>query len=336
MGLSPEWAQYKGQATVMEQQFIKDVEITEEFAGLRMDKALSELIEGVSRSRIQQWIRNGQVQFEGVPVETRGEAMLGQVIHICADLAAEVLLEPEDIPLDIVFEDEHLLVVNKPVGLVVHPGAGNMSGTLVNGLLHHDPTLESLPRAGLVHRIDKDTSGLLVIAKTVAAHGDLVEQLQTRQMGREYEAVARGVIVSGGTVDAPIARDPRDRQRMAIRDEGREAVTHYRVLERFRSHTRLRLKLDTGRTHQIRLHMAHIKRPLVGDPVYGGRGVLAAGMTNATRDFLNGFRRQALHARKLSIIHPSSRQPMVWQVPAPMDMQQLITVLRRDTEENAA
>lgn len=303
--------------------------------GWRLDQAAALLFGEFSRSRLQAWIAAGELRLNGEIANQRESVKHRDVLSLSAALTLDPGVRAENIPLNIVYEDDALIVVNKPAGLVVHPGAGNTSGTLVNALLHYAPALDALPRAGLVHRIDKDTTGLLVIAKTLEVHASLVAALQAREISREYEAVVRGHLVSGGTINKPIDRDPRDRTRMAIRQDGRESVTHYRVLERYKSHTRLRLKLETGRTHQIRIHMASEKHALVGDPVYGGRLAIPAGTTPALENALRGFNRQALHARRLGLTHPVSGEWMDWQVLPPEDMQQLIQCLRADTEAEA-
>ena len=232
--------------------------------------------------------------------------------------------------LDVVYEDADLLVINKPAGLVVHPGAGNASGTLMNGLLAHAPQLESLPRAGIVHRLDKDTSGLLLVAKSLPAHTALVRALAERAISRQYLAICNGVLTGGGTIDAAIGRHPVDRTRMAVRDAGRPAVTHYTVIERFRAHTYVRVILETGRTHQIRVHFAYRRHALVGDPVYGGRLALPAGASEALRDALRGFRRQALHAARLELRHPVTAEDLGFEVPPPADCDRLLQALRED------
>ncbi|WP_455217043.1 23S rRNA pseudouridine(1911/1915/1917) synthase RluD, partial [Kaarinaea lacus] len=238
--------------------------------------------------------------------------------------------QPQKLPLDIVYEDDAVIVINKPPGLVVHPGAGNRDSTLGNALLHHAPELESVPRAGVVHRIDKDTSGLLVIARTLQAQKSLVEQLQARSFEREYEALTQGVMTAGGTVDAPIGRHPVNRLRQAVVASGKEAITHYRVREKFRAHTFISVKLETGRTHQIRVHMAHIHYPLVGDPVYGGRLRIPANASPELENALRSFKRQALHAARLGFVHPKSGKPVEWQVAMPDDMAHLIEACRED------
>jgi 23S rRNA pseudouridine1911/1915/1917 synthase len=240
----------------------------------------------------------------------------------------------EDIPLTIVYEDEEIIIVNKPAGMVVHPAAGNYDGTLVNALLHHAPELNEVPRAGIVHRLDKETSGLLAVARTLKSQKHLVEMLQARVMKRQYQAVACGVMTAGGTVNAPIDRHPVDRKRMAVVANGKPAVTHYRVMERFRIHTHIRVDLETGRTHQIRVHMAHIHYPLVGDPVYGSRLRLPSDCSAELADFLRNFKRQALHAARLGLEHPTTGEMMEWEAPLPEDMQQLIRLLHEDAEQH--
>jgi 23S rRNA pseudouridine1911/1915/1917 synthase len=301
-----------------------------ELAGQRLDRALVDLLPDYSRSRLQQWIEQGRVTLEDRPCRSRERVQAGQRIHVRLELQAAVEDRPQALPLDIVYEDAALLVINKPAGLVVHPGAGNPEGTLLNALLHHAPDLAQIPRAGIVHRLDKDTSGLLVVARTLAAHAALVKAMQARAIEREYEAVVCGVLTAGGTVDQPIGRDERDRTRMRVKRAARAAVTHYRVFERFRAHTHVQLMLETGRTHQIRVHMQYIRHPLVGDPVYGRRLGMPAGASPALREALQQFRRQALHARRLALVHPLTGTAMEWRAPAPMDLQQLLAALRAD------
>jgi 23S rRNA pseudouridine1911/1915/1917 synthase len=243
--------------------------------------------------------------------------------------------QPEDIPLDVLYEDSEVFVLDKPAGLVVHPGAGNPDGTLVNALLHRDPSLVSLPRAGIVHRLDKDTSGVMVVARTLPAHTALVAQLSARQVHRQYLAVVVGALVSGGTASGAIDRHPRDRIRMAVRDDGREAVTHFRLRERFRAHTLLECRLETGRTHQIRVHMAHLKHPIVGDPMYGGALKLPRGASDDLVAALRGFKRQALHAETLEFVHPASGEPVRVSAPVPDDLQRLLAALRADNAAHA-
>lgn len=304
-----------------------------ELSDRRLDQAAAELMPEHSRSRIQSWIKAGALTVNGRVCKPRDKVMLDDRLSLEAEPEAQVTWEAEEIELDIVYEDEHLLVINKPAGLVVHPAAGHAAGTLVNAVLSHAPEVENLPRAGIVHRLDKDTSGIMVVARSLIAHTSLVEQLQDRTMGREYEAVVVGTLTGGGTVDAPIGRHPRERKKMAVVASGKPAVTHYRLVERFAAHTHVRCKLESGRTHQIRVHMAHIKHPLVGDPVYGGRMRLPKGATDELRDALAEFRRQALHARQLTLEHPETGEIMSWEVPLPEDMVGLLEALRAHVKE---
>ncbi|MEJ1296680.1 MAG: 23S rRNA pseudouridine(1911/1915/1917) synthase RluD [Candidatus Sedimenticola sp. (ex Thyasira tokunagai)] len=301
-----------------------------ELAGKRLDQALAILFPDFSRSRLQQWIKQERVTLDGVVRRSRDKLVGGEQVELNALIEDQVECRPQAIPLDLVYEDDQILVVNKPVGLVVHPAAGHPDGTLQNALLHHDPELVQLPRAGIVHRLDKDTSGLLVVARTTGAHRSLVEQLQDRAFKREYRTIVTGVMTAGGTVDQPIGRHPTHRTRMAVVFSGKPAVTHYRVIERFKAHTYLRVQLETGRTHQIRVHLAHIRYPIVGDPVYAGRLRMPGGMTDALRSELKDFRRQALHARRLGLTHPTTGEWMEWESPLPDDMEQLLAVLKRD------
>lgn len=310
--------------------------IPEHLSGQRLDVALAEVYPSYSRSRIKQWIEQGQVRVDGRQVKPRSKVYAEQTLHIDVMFEdANPRCEPQAIALDIVFEDEHLLVVNKPDGLVVHPAAGHASGTLQNALLHHAPACRQVPRAGIVHRLDKNTTGLLVVAKTLSAHNALVEQLQARAFRREYQAVVQGVMTGGGTVDRPIGRHRHDRKKMAVREEGKAAVTHYRVLQRFRAHSHIRVKLETGRTHQIRVHMQSIRHPLVGDPVYGGRSKLPPAAGEALVAQLRGLRRQALHACQLGLQHPATGEAMQWQASLPTDMQSLLQALQEDAQQHA-
>ncbi|HEY5780640.1 MAG TPA: 23S rRNA pseudouridine(1911/1915/1917) synthase RluD [Lysobacter sp.] len=304
-------------------------------AGRRFDAVLAELFPDFSRSRLASWIKSGDARLDGREVRPRDPVRGGETVTLNAELEVQTHSEPEDIALDVLYEDEHVIVVNKPPGLVVHPGAGNPAGTLVNALLHRDPSLNTLPRAGIVHRLDKDTSGVMVVARTLPAHTALIEQLSSREVHRQYLAVVVGSLVSGGTANAPIDRHPRDRIRMAVRDDGRDAVTHFRLRERFRAHTLLECRLETGRTHQIRVHMAHLKHPIVGDPLYGGPLKLPKGATEELIAGLRGFKRQALHAETLEFIHPVGREPVRCSAPVPDDLQRLIRVLHDDTRAAA-
>jgi 23S rRNA pseudouridine1911/1915/1917 synthase len=301
-------------------------------AGRRFDQALAEMFPDYSRSRLSGWIKDGAVTLDGQRVASRQLLRGGERVRIEVELELEVTSAPQAIALDIVYEDEHLLVLNKPAGLVVHPGAGNSAGTLLNGLLHHDPQLAELPRAGIVHRLDKDTSGLMVVARTLPACTALIDLLSRHEVVRQYEAVVMGTMVAGGTVDEPIGRSMGDRLRQAVRDEedGKRAVTHYRLRERFRAHSLLQCQLETGRTHQIRVHMAHIGHPLVGDPLYGGGLKLPKGASEELTATLRGFRRQALHAEKLSFVHPVSGEELSFSAERPVDQRELIEALRTD------
>ncbi len=292
-------------------------------AGLRFDQALAHLLPEYSRSRLALWIKAGQATLDGRAVQPRQKVRGGEAIEVVPSAGPETLAHrAEDIPLDIVFEDASLLVINKPAGLVVHPGSGNWHGTLLNALLRHAPALAGIPRAGIVHRLDKDTSGLLVVARTLPAQTDLVRQLQARSVKRDYLAVAHGRIARDGKVDAPIGRHPVKRTKMAIVARGRQAITHYQVLERYANTTLLRCRLETGRTHQIRVHLSSLGHPLVGDPAYGRRNSGIA------------FPRQALHAERLGLLHPKSRKEMTWQAEPPADLQELIAALRSSDSQN--
>lgn len=317
----------------MSEQLELDVQVPAEMFGMRLDQAAAQLFPDYSRSRIQGWIKDGNLKVDGEVKRPRDKLNGGELIEVRTELARIEHHEGEAIPLDIIYEDDDILVINKPAGLVVHPAAGHDSGTLMNALLHHCPDIAQVPRAGIVHRLDKDTTGLMVVAKTIAAQTEIVAQLQERTMGREYEAVVNGVMTGGGCVDEPMGRHSKNRQKMAVVGLGKEAVTHYRVLEKFRAHTHIRLKLETGRTHQIRVHMAHINYPLVGDPLYGGRFRLPKGCSPAMQKTLHNFRRQALHAKKLELWHPTTGELVSWEIDLPEDMQKLLAVLKRDAQE---
>jgi len=302
--------------------------------GQRFDQVASELFPEFSRSRLQSWIRDGQLTLDGRVAKPKEKLIGGEMLELNAELEAQGTWEPEPIQLDIVYEDDHLLVINKPAGLVVHPAAGNYTGTLLNALLNHAPDLINLPRAGIVHRLDKETTGLMVVAKTLHAHTDLVEQLADRSVSREYEAVAVGAMTGGGTVDAPMGRHPTQRKLMAVLSHGgKRAVTHYRVKGRFPHHTHIRVKLETGRTHQIRVHMAHIGFPLVGDPTYGKRFKIPKAASEHLIESLKAFPRQALHAATLGLDHPHTGEYCEWSVPLPDDMQQLLLALENGYPE---
>jgi 23S rRNA pseudouridine1911/1915/1917 synthase len=306
-------------------------------AGRRFDQTLAEMFPQYSRSRLSAWVKAGAVLLDGQKVAPRQLLHGGELVVLTAELENEVEAAPEDIALDIRYEDDDLLVLNKPAGLVVHPGAGNSAGTLLNALLHHDPKLAELPRGGIVHRLDKDTSGLMVVAKSIAAHTALVAMLSRHDVHRQYEAIVLGTLVSGGTVDEPIGRHHHDRLKQGVRtveDGGKEAVTHYRIRERFRSHSLLQCTLETGRTHQIRVHMAYLEHPLLGDQLYGNGLRLPRGASPALIDALRGFRRQALHAEKLAFVHPITGQDMAFESARPPDQDALIVALRADTLAN--
>ena len=306
------------------------ITVPPEQAGQRLDQALASLLPDYSRSRLKAWIESGEVLVDGAARRPRDKVAGGESVAIRAALPEEARAEAQPIPLSLAYEDRHLFVVDKPAGLVVHPGAGNPDRTLQNALLALDPGLKSLPRAGIVHRLDKDTSGLLIVARTLPAHTGLVRMLGDRDIHREYEAICRGVMTAGGTVDAPIDRHPLDRVRMAVREGGREAVTHYRVVRRFRGHTHVRVQLETGRTHQIRVHLAHAGYPIVGDRVYGGRATVPRGASERLRTALRAFPRQALHAARLEFAHPVTGRPVECRSPLPEDMRQLLAELALD------
>ncbi|MCG8038606.1 MAG: 23S rRNA pseudouridine(1911/1915/1917) synthase RluD [Candidatus Thiodiazotropha taylori] len=305
-------------------------QIPPERAGTRIDQLLAELCPEYSRSRLQSWIKQGLVEVDGASCRAKDKVKGGESVVLRALLSEEVSDKPEAMDLDLLYEDDALLVVNKPAGLVMHPAAGNPGGTLLNGLLHHHPPLTAVPRAGIVHRLDKDTSGLLVVAKTLQAQHALVQQLQARSVKREYRAIVQGSMVAGGTIDKPIGRHPVNRLRMAVVESGKQAITHYRVLQRFAAHTYLQVNLETGRTHQIRVHMSHIHHPLLGDPLYGGRQKIPPGLSDEAVGILQQFKRQALHATRLELTHPDSGELMSWEAPPPPDMQQMLRLLAND------
>ena len=305
-------------------------------AGLRLDQALARVLTQYSRTLIKQWLDSGQVTREGVAQKARTPARAGAIIDVLATLDAVANLEPQAVDFALAYVDEHLIVIDKPVGLVVHPGAGNPDHTLVNGLIERFPELAALPRAGLVHRIDKDTSGLLVAARTPGAFQTLVRALARREIHRHYLAVVNGVLVAGGTIDAAIARDPQQRTRMRVMTGGRQAVTHYRVAERYRAHSLLEVELETGRTHQIRVHLAWRGYPLVGDSRYGGRPHLPPAADPTLREALQHFPRQALHAWRLAFAHPSDDTALEFESPLPSDLKALLAALKTDRAEHGS
>lgn len=301
--------------------------IPAELAGARLDQVLAELFPDFSRSRLQQWLKAGLATLDGQPGRARERVRGGERVEVRVSLETREDHQPQALGLNILYEDADLLVLDKPPGLVVHPAAGNADGTLLNGLLHHDGELARLPRGGIVHRLDKDTSGLLVVARSLRAHADLVAQLQARAVTRQYLALVTGEPVAGGSVVAPIGRHPTQRTRMAVTLGGKPAITHYRVSARYPGLTRLEVRLETGRTHQIRVHLAHVGYPILGDPAYGGRLRLPKGATPALADRLRGFRRQALHAERLRLIHPGTGESMEWHAPPPPDLAELLRAL---------
>ncbi|MEE3157130.1 MULTISPECIES: 23S rRNA pseudouridine(1911/1915/1917) synthase RluD [Pseudomonas] len=307
-------------------------QVSPESGGQRLDQVAAQLFPDFSRSRLQGWIKDGSLLVDGERKRTRDSVYGGEELTLDAEREVQGEWQPEAIELDILYEDSALLVINKPAGLVVHPAAGHQDGTLLNALLHHCPELAKVPRAGIVHRLDKDTTGLMVVAKTIESQTDLVAQLQARTVSREYECVVTGVMTAGGKVDQPIARHGTQRQKMAVVAGGKQAISHYRVINRFRAHTHVKVKLETGRTHQIRVHMSYIHFPLVGDPVYGGRLRIPPGASPELIKELREFPRQALHARRLELEHPDDGRHMSWQVPLPEDMQHLLALLREDGE----
>lgn len=296
-----------------------ELNVPAECAGQRLDQVLAQLLPQHSRSRLARWIREARVRVDGHPAAPKAKVWGGERLRVEPTPSREVLAQlPQDIPVDVVYEDDTVIVVNKPPGLVVHPGSGNWEGTLLNALLRHAPQLEGVPRAGIVHRLDKDTSGLLVVAKTLAAQTNLVRQLQARTVSRHYTAVVHGRVAQNGKVDAPIGRHPVSRTRMTVLARGKPATTHYRVMSRYADATLLDCSLETGRTHQIRVHLASIGHPIIGDPLYGKRGVSTE---------RRPFHRQALHARRLAFVHPKSGRVVDWEAPPPQDMRDLIAAL---------
>ncbi|MFQ6004553.1 MAG: 23S rRNA pseudouridine(1911/1915/1917) synthase RluD [Woeseia sp.] len=306
--------------------------IPQDLAGQRFDQALARMFPEYSRSRLKSWILQGFITADGGTKRPRDLVSGGETVSIRPADEPGVVSEPEAMELDLRYEDPELMVVNKPAGLVVHPGAGNPSGTLMNGLLHRVPGLAELPRAGIIHRLDKDTSGLLLIAKTLRAHTALVRMLAARKIARHYVAVCNGVLTGGGTIDAPIGRHPVDRLRMSVHDRGKPAVTVYRVLERFAAHTYISVELESGRTHQIRVHFAYRRHPIVGDQVYGGRPAVPPGCDDILRNTLRHFRRQALHAARLEFEHPETRERVAFDALPPADFENLLNVLRQHAD----
>ncbi len=296
--------------------------------GMRCDAALAQTFPQFSRSRLSAWIKEGKILVDGVVARPRAPVRGGERVSLSVEAEIQTIDAPEAIDIDVVVEDPDFYVINKPAGLVVHPGAGNRAGTLVNALLHRDPALSALPRAGIVHRLDKDTSGVMVVARTPEAHHALVKALAQRAVSREYLALVFGRVIAGATIDAPIGRHPTDRLRQAVVENGKPAVSHYRVAERFAAHTLLRVALETGRTHQIRVHLAHLRWPIVGDPLYGGGFRLPAGASEPLREVLRAFKRQALHAETLVFAHPRHGDEVRASAPLPQDFRALLEALR--------
>ena len=302
-------------------------EVSAEQEGKRFDQVLAEMFPDYSRGRLQGWIREGRARLDGAQVLPRLRVKAGQHAHVTPFHEPVIVSRSEALPLTIVFEDPDVLVINKPAGLVVHPGAGNPDGTLLNGLLHHAPELSSLPRAGILHRLDKDTSGLLLVARSQRAHTHLTRDLEQREIRREYRAVCNDRLTAGGCVNAPVGRHRTQRTKMAVTSAGRQAVSHYRVLQRFAAHTFIAVRLETGRTHQIRVHMLHEGHPLVGDPVYGGRLKIPKGASPSLADALRGLKRQALHASDLGFKHPATGEDLLFHAPLPADILELLVAL---------
>jgi 23S rRNA pseudouridine1911/1915/1917 synthase len=317
----------------MSSRITEEAILPSELGNKRFDQVAAKLFPDYSRSRLEKWIKSGELTVDGETHRGRDKLVGGELLRLDAEVEEQGEWEAQEMDLDIVYEDDDILVVNKPRGLVVHPGSGNPNGTLLNGLLYYVPELIQIPRAGIVHRLDKDTTGLMVVAKTLQAQVHLVGQLQDRSMGREYEAVVQGVMTGGGMIDEPIARHATNRTKMAVFAMGKEAITHYRLLKKYTAYTHIRLKLETGRTHQIRVHMAHLHYPLVGDIAYAGRSRLPSGLSDDLKVALNKFDRQALHARQLELIHPVSGDFMQWQVDLPDDFIGLLEALDQDLTE---
>lgn len=305
--------------------------VSAQYAGKRIDQVAAVLFDDYSRGRIQEWIKMAAILVDGEPCRAKDKLFGGETVTLSVVLEEEERWQPQDIDIHEIYSDDDIIVVNKPAGLVVHPGAGKPDGTLLNGLLFHYPELSLLPRAGIVHRLDKDTTGLMVVARSLVAHTSLVKQLQDRSLGREYEAIVMGELTGGGMVDKPIGRHPTQRIKMAVLDSGssagKEAVTHYRLLQRFSGYTHIVCQLETGRTHQIRVHLSYIKHPLLGDPVYLGRQRWVSGTVQPLKEVLSQFSRQALHAKRLTLEHPVTGDTCVWEADLPDDMQGLLQAL---------
>jgi len=299
------------------------------FLGQRLDVALSEMLPDFSRSKITAWIKSGDALIDNKTFKPKDKVNGHETIQLILNHKENNDWLPEKINLNIVFEDKDIIIINKPFGLVTHPGAGNWSGTLANALLHYDSNLSNLDRAGIVHRLDKNTSGLMVVSKNAKSQKYLVEQLQNHSVEREYSAIVYGHMISGGSINEPIGRDPKDRVKQAILINGKEAITHYRAIDRFKNHTHVKAILETGRTHQIRVHLSHQGYPLIGDPMYGGRVRFPKKACQELKDELRNFQRQALHSKKLTLTHPGTGKSMTWKTDLPDDMQELLNILKR-------
>ncbi|MFK8068000.1 MAG: 23S rRNA pseudouridine(1911/1915/1917) synthase RluD [Gammaproteobacteria bacterium] len=317
----------------MSEQLYLTAIIPESYDGWRLDRALAEMFSDYSRSSLKSWILNGKVQIDQKRIRPTITVYGGEQVEIWVEPEQKIEWKAQNIPLNIVHEDEDLIVINKPANLVVHPGAGNPDGTLVNALLYYDQKLENLPRAGIVHRLDKDTTGIMVVARSLRAHTSLVDQLQTRTLKREYQAIVNGVVQSNGSIDAPIGRHPTQRVRMAVVENGKPAKTHYRCESKFPAHTHLKVQLESGRTHQIRVHMSHINFPIVGDPVYGSRSKVYKELEKDLVEVLSNFKRQALHSTQLTLEHPATKEVLSWKTPLPDDMKNLINKLKNQHTE---
>lgn len=306
-----------------------NIVIPNRLIGQRIDSAMATMLPDYSRSKITSWVRSGKALLNDKTFKPKEKILGGEIVVLSIEKEKVIAWLPEDIAIEVVYEDDDIIVINKPVGLVTHPGAGNWTGTLANALLYYDPSLANLDRAGIVHRLDKNTSGLMVVARSELAQKNLVEQLQTHQVSREYSAIVYGHMISGGTVDMPIGRDPKDRIRQAVVEEGdgKDAITHYRVIDRFAHHTHVKCILETGRTHQIRVHMAYVEHPLIADPMYGGKIRFPKKADDELKEALKSFKRQALHAKKLSLSHPLTGEQMSFKAPLPQDLQDLLTML---------
>jgi 23S rRNA pseudouridine1911/1915/1917 synthase len=308
---------------------ILNIIIPERMKGNRLDASLSEMLPDYSRSKITTWIKSGDALINQKIFKPKDKVSGMEIVCLTLNQKQSNDWVAEKIPLNVVYEDEDIIVINKQFGLVTHPGAGNLSGTLANALLYYDPALSTLDRAGIVHRLDKNTSGLMVIARNEKSQKYLVEQLQSHSVDREYSAIVYGHMIAGGTVDEPIGRDPKDRVKQAVLMSGKEATTHYRAIDRFKSHTHVKAILETGRTHQIRVHLSHVGHSLIGDPTYGGRVRFPKKASEELKDALVNFTRQALHSRKLTLTHPISGEIMSWKAPLPDDMLRLLEVLKK-------